>query len=140
MNMDIPRSQRPARERARPCILIVDDATVIRMYYRQLLESEGYQVEEAINGIEGLEKAHRQSFDLCIVDVNMPMMDGHEFLAALRADPATQSLPALVTTTQGSEEDRRAALAAGADDYMVKPVPEDLFALHVAALLGRPAR
>jgi two-component system chemotaxis response regulator CheY len=139
MNMDIVPN--PARARGRvPRILVVDDATVVRLYYRQLLESDGYLVDEAINGVEGLEKALRGRFDLCIVDVNMPMMDGLEFLLALRRTPATRSLPALVTTTQAGDGDRAAALAAGANDYLVKPVAQDLLALHVAALLGRQLR
>jgi two-component system chemotaxis response regulator CheY len=139
MNMDIMPN--PTRVRAKaPRILVVDDATVVRMYYRQLLEGDGYVVDEAINGVEGLEKALRTSFDLCIVDVNMPMMDGLEFLLALRLQPATHSLPALVTTTQAGAADRAAALAAGANDYLVKPVAGDMLAVHVAALLGRPAR
>jgi two-component system chemotaxis response regulator CheY len=139
MNMDIV--PHPVRTRARtPRILVVDDATVVRLYYRQLLEADGYVVDEAINGVEGLEKALRHRFDLCIVDVNMPMMDGLEFLIALRRAPATQQMPALVTTTQASAGDRAAALAAGANDYLVKPVPQDLLALHVAALLGRTLR
>ncbi len=113
---------------------------MVRLYYRHLLEREGYGVEEAINGIEGLEKAFRTPFNLCIVDVNMPLMDGHRFLQALRREPVTRVLPALVTTTQASEEDRRAATAAGASAYLVKPVPGDLLAVQVAALLGRAAR
>ena len=140
MNIDIiPR--RPRRPEAEPPrILIVDDATVVRLYYRHLLESEGYRVDEAINGIEGLEKAFSRVFDLCIVDVNMPMMDGHAFLTALRHEPLTHALPALVTTTEARPEDRAAAMAAGANGFLVKPVPGDLFALHVAALLGRTPR
>jgi two-component system chemotaxis response regulator CheY len=128
----------PDQEPAR--ILIVDDSTVVRLYYRYLLEREGYGVDEAINGIEGLEKAFRMRFSLCIVDVNMPLMDGHRFLQALREEAMTRGLPALVTTTQAGEEDRRAALAAGADAYLVKPVQGDLLAVQVAALLGRTLR
>jgi two-component system chemotaxis response regulator CheY len=120
-------------------ILIIDDATVVRLYYRQLLETAGYTVEEAINGIEGLEKVLRTPFDLCIVDVNMPLMDGYAFLAALRREPVTQGMKAIVTTTEAGAADRQAALDAGADLYLVKPVAQDDFAASVAALLSRPA-
>lgn len=122
-----------------PQILVVDDATVVRLYYRQILESEGYRVEEAINGIEGLEKALQTQFDLCIVDVNMPMMDGYAFLHALRREPITHSAPALMTTTEADPEDHRTALKAGANGYLVKPVARDQLALYVAAMLGRTA-
>jgi two-component system chemotaxis response regulator CheY len=117
-------------------ILIVDDATVVRLYYRQLLETVGYTVEEAINGIEGLEKALRSKFDLCIVDVNMPLMDGYAFLHALRREPMTRTLKAIITTTEGGEADRQAALEAGADAYLVKPVKRDEFTANVAAMLA----
>jgi two-component system chemotaxis response regulator CheY len=120
-----------------PQILIVDDATVVRLYYRQILEGEGFQVEEAINGIEGLEKAMRTPFALCIVDVNMPMMDGYAFLRALRRE--AQAVPALMTSTEAGAEDRRMALEAGANFYLVKPVPREQLALHVAVMLGRSA-
>lgn len=120
-----------------PQILVVDDATVVRLYYRQILEREGYRVEEAINGIEGLEKAVQTPFDLCIVDVNMPLMDGYAFLHALRREPITHSVPALMTSTEAGPEDHHAALEAGANGYLVKPVAREQLALFVAALLGR---
>jgi len=130
---EMPASDNPSR------ILVVDDATVVRLYYRQILEREGYGVEEAINGIEGLEKAMQSSFDLCIVDVNMPLMDGYAFLHALRREPATRALPALMTTSEAGPEDHRTALKAGANAYLVKPVAQDQLALYVAAMLGRSA-
>ena len=124
-------------ESSLPKILVVDDATVVRLYYRQILESEGYHVEEAVNGIEGLEKAFQTTFELCVVDVNMPMMDGYSFLHALRREPNTQGLPALMTTSEADAEDHRAALKAGANGYLVKPVARDQLALYVAAMLGK---
>jgi two-component system chemotaxis response regulator CheY len=132
----MPRTAPQARDK-QARILIVDDSTVVRLYYRHLLEQAGYRVEEAINGIEGLEKALGAPYDLCIVDVNMPMMDGHAFLQALRRAAATRNVPALVTTTESGPQDRLAAMAAGASAYLVKPVPCDLFVGHVAALLGQ---
>jgi|HubBroStandDraft_1064217.scaffolds.fasta_scaffold00239_11 two-component system chemotaxis response regulator CheY len=127
----------PVTEVLPPQILVVDDATVVRLYYRQILEAQGYRIEEAINGIEGLEKAMQISFDLCIVDVNMPMMDGFTFLHALRREPVTHAIPALMTSTEADPEDRRTALRAGANFYLVKPVARDQLALYVAAMLGR---
>jgi two-component system chemotaxis response regulator CheY len=127
----------PAPEESSPQILVVDDATVVRLYYRQILEREGYRVEEAINGIEGLEKAVQTPFDLCIVDVNMPMMDGYTFLHALRREPVTHAIPALMTTSEACAEDHQTALKAGANAYLVKPVSRDQLARYVAALLGR---
>jgi len=118
---------------------VVDDATVVRLYYRQILEAEGYRVDEAINGLEGLEKAVQTPFDLCIVDINMPIMDGYAFLHALRREPITHAVPALMTSTEAGAEDHRIALEAGANAYLVKPVAREDLALYVAALLGRSA-
>ena len=132
----IPRAS-PPPENSPPLILVVDDATVVRLYYRQILELEGYRVEEAINGVEGLEKAVQTPFDLCIVDINMPIMDGYAFLHALRREPITHSIPALMTSTEADPADRLLALKAGANFYLVKPVPRVLLAIHVAALIGK---
>jgi len=118
-------------------ILVIDDATVVRLYYRTILEAQGYRVEEAINGVEGLEKVLSSSFDLCIVDVNMPLMDGYVFLRALRRTPSTHAIPAMMTSTEAAPEDFWAALQAGANGYLVKPVARDQLALYVAAILGR---
>jgi two-component system chemotaxis response regulator CheY len=118
-------------------ILIVDDATVVRMYYRQILESAGYQVGEAINGLEGLEKAAQHRYALCIVDVNMPVMDGYAFLHALRREPSLRAMPALMTSTEAGAEDRHAARQSGANFYLIKPVAKVQLAMHVAAMLGR---
>ena len=137
MNMHLVMPIEPVPEDSSPQILVVDDATVVRLYYRQILEREGYRVEEAINGIEGLEKAVQTPFDLCIVDVNMPMMDGYTFLHALRREPLTHAIPALMTTGEACAEDHQTALKAGANAYLVKPVSRDQLALYVAALLGR---
>jgi two-component system, chemotaxis family, chemotaxis protein CheY len=134
MNMTIPPEPVPQDP---PRILIVDDATVVRLYYRQILEAEGYAVEEAINGVEGLEKAVQTPFDLCIVDVNMPVMDGYSFLHALRREPITRAFPALMTSTEAEPQDHHAARQAGANFYLVKPVPRDQLALYVAAMVGR---
>lgn len=118
-------------------ILVIDDASLVRMYYRAALESAGYRVEEALNGIEALEKLPDLGADLLIVDVNMPQMDGLSFLRTLRRSPgASASVPALVTSTESREHDFLAARAAGANFYLVKPIDRDALVAHVAALCG----
>ncbi len=102
-------------------ILIVDDAATVRMYHRGILEPSGYQVEEAWNGIEALEKALQQPFDLYIVDVNMPKLDGYSFLRELRQQDGPQS-PAIMISTEAEGNDERLAYQAGANSYLVKPV------------------
>ena len=80
-------------------ILIVDDAATVRMYHRGILESAGYLVEEAWNGIEALEKALEAPFDLYIVDINMPKLDGYGFLRELRQQQIAQP-PAIMVSTE----------------------------------------
>jgi two-component system chemotaxis response regulator CheY len=124
---------------ANPRILVIDDANVLRLYYRQILEAEGYVVDEAINGMAAMEAVVTDPFDLCIVDLNMPVMDGYAFLHALRREPSTCGMPALMTSTEAAPEDRAGAIAAGANCYLVKPVARETLARHVAAMLGRAA-
>jgi two-component system chemotaxis response regulator CheY len=119
-------------------VLIVDDSSLVRLYCQDVLESAGFEVDQAINGIEAMEKVLAQTFDLVIVDVNMPRMDGFSFLRALRAsaDDAA-SLPVLVITTEAGKQDRDDARTAGASYYLVKPVSEADLVRHVAILTGR---
>jgi two-component system chemotaxis response regulator CheY len=120
-------------------ILIVDDSSLVRLYYRAALERCGFHVEQAINGVEGLEKALAQSFDLAIVDINMPRMDGISFLQSLRRSVSdVASLPTLIITTEAGRQDVEEARKAGANFYLVKPVSEDDLLRHVAVLTGAP--
>lgn len=116
-------------------ILIVDDAATVRMYHRNILESAGYAVEEAINGIEALEKALQTPFDLYIVDINMPKLDGYGFLSQLRQQDLPQS-PAIMVSTEAKASDQLAAYRAGANDYLVKPVKPMQLVAHARLLLG----
>lgn len=118
-------------------VLVVDDSSLVRLYYRSALEKAGFVVEQAINGIEAMEKVLSEPFDLVIVDVNMPRMDGFTFLRSLRsaaADVAT--LPALMISTESEMQDAVEAKAAGANFYLVKPVAETELVRHVGILTG----
>jgi two-component system chemotaxis response regulator CheY len=118
-------------------VLIVDDAALVRLYYREALERAGYQVDEALNGLEALEKVVFSAVDLLIVDINMPQMDGMTFLKMLRKqDQPTGSTLALVTSTEGAPHDIAAARAAGANYYLTKPLTQDALVAHVDAMLG----
>jgi two-component system, chemotaxis family, chemotaxis protein CheY len=116
-------------------VLIVDDAATVRMYHRSILEPAGYTVAEAWNGIEALEKALEAAFDLYVVDVNMPKMDGYGFLRELRQQDISQS-PAIMISTEASPRDEAAAFRAGANSYLIKPVkPLDLLT-HARLMVG----
>ncbi len=124
---------------AKARVLVVDDSSLVRLYCRDILEKAGFEVEHAINGIEAMEKVLAQTFDLVIVDVNMPRMDGFSFIRALRGSaPDVATLPALVITTEAGSQDRDEARAAGANFYLVKPLSEPDLLRHVAVLTGAP--
>ncbi len=116
-------------------ILIVDDAATVRIYHRSILEPAGYTVEEAWNGIEALEKALESPFDLYLVDVNMPKLDGYGFLRELRQQQIAQQ-PAIMVSTEAEARDERAAYESGANSYLIKPVRQPQLLSYVRLMLG----
>ena len=116
-------------------VLIVDDAATVRMYHRNILETAGYEVEEAWNGIEALEKALGIPFDFYIVDVNMPKLDGYGFLRELRRQDIPQS-PAIMVSTEAAANDEMAAYRAGANGYLIKPAKPLQLLTYVRLMLG----
>ena len=91
---------------AKKRILVIDDASLIRLYYRDALERAGFEVDEALNGLEALEKLLIAPADMLIVDVNMPQMDGMTFLKILRRQKLpVASIPALVSSTECGQQD-----------------------------------
>ena len=120
-----------------PRVLVVDDSSLVRLYYRDVLEKSGFDVDQAMNGLEAMERVLAQPFDLLIVDVNMPKMDGFSFLRELRRSKSeAAALPALIITTEAGREDAEEARAVGANFYLVKPVSEADLRDHVAVLTG----
>jgi two-component system chemotaxis response regulator CheY len=120
-------------------IMIVDDAATVRMYHRAILESAGFAVDEAWNGIEALEKALENTpanpFDLYLVDVNMPKLDGYGFLRELRQQEIPQQ-PAIMVSTESGAQDEIAAYRAGANGYLIKPVQAPQLLTYVRLMLG----
>jgi len=118
-------------------VLVVDDSSLVRLYYRSALEQAGFVVEQAINGIEAMERVLSESFDLVIVDVNMPRMDGFTFLRSLRSSATDVAmLPTLMISTEAGLEDVAEARRAGANFYLVKPVAQTELVRHVSVLTG----
>jgi two-component system chemotaxis response regulator CheY len=124
-------------------ILVVDDAATVRMYHRKILGDAGWQIEEAINGLEALEKVHSQSadqpFDLFVVDINMPKMDGYSFVRELRRLQDVPQVPVMMVSTEAQVQDASAAQDAGANTYLVKPAKPQELVLTAALLLGDAA-
>jgi len=124
-------------------ILIVDDAATVRMYHRSILQAAGYEVGEAWNGIEALEKALESAsavpFDLYLVDVNMPKLDGYGFLRELRQQEIPQQ-PAIMISTESGVQDEIAAYRAGANGYLTKPIQAPQLLTHVRLMLGEAVK
>jgi two-component system chemotaxis response regulator CheY len=118
-------------------VLVVDDAGLVRLYYRSTLQAADFRVEEALNGIEALEKLTAMAVDLLIVDVNMPQMDGLTFLRLLRKKAtAVAAIPALITSTESGASDFAAARSAGANFYLVKPIDPAMLVEIAAVFCG----
>jgi two-component system, chemotaxis family, chemotaxis protein CheY len=112
---------------AKTRVLIVEDGITMRMFYRDVLEAAGFEVEEAVNGLEGLERAMTRPFDLLVVDINMPKMDGYEVIRTIREDETLWRVPVITISTEDKEQDALKAYEAGANFYLTKPVrPKDL--------------
>ena len=110
-------------------ILTVDDSVSLRRLVGATLTEAGHQVTEVANGLDGLDAAKKQSFNLVISDMNMPIMDGLTFIKSLRALGTYKFTPILVLTTEMDPEKKKAAKEAGATGWIVKPFdPEQLLA------------
>ena len=119
-----------------PNVLVIDDSRTTRLFYREALEAAGFCVDEALNGLEGLEKTMTSPFDLIIVDINMPKMDGLTFLSELRRREEIRGLPAIVISTQDRPEDRARAHASGANVYFVKPIDPNVLVEYGRLMTG----
>ena len=111
----------PEPDAAPPSVLVVDDQFTVRELQRSILESSGYRVETARDGCEAWERlSTRPGIDLVVTDLEMPEMDGLELVSAIRRDPEISTLPVVIVTSRGGDEDERRGLDAGADAYIVK--------------------
>ena len=105
---------------ARKRVLVVDDSLTVRELERKLLESRGYAVESAVDGMDGWNAVRTGAFDLVISDVDMPRLDGIELTKLIKADAKLRAIPVMIVSYKDREEDRRRGLDAGADYYLTK--------------------
>jgi CheY-like chemotaxis protein len=123
-------------------ILVADDSALSRELMREILETEGYHVEEAANGVEALARIRASAFDLVLLDIQMPVMDGFGVVRELRRAAAgngnaAPQLPCIVAVTAyAMQGDREKALAAGFVEHITKPVRVDELRAHVERLLS----
>lgn len=116
-------------------ILLVDDEASLRMLLRRYLERDGYLVVEAVDGADALQRLAEQPFDLAVIDIMMPRVDGFDLVRQIRSQ---SDLPVIILTGRGEESSRVAGLELGADDYMVKPFSMPELVARVRARLRRP--
>jgi two-component system response regulator PhoP len=116
-------------------LLLIEDDAVLRLGLKRQLEAEGHRVDLAADGEDGLFQAREYPFDLAIVDLGLPKLNGLTVVQTLRAEG--RSLPILILTARGSWQDKVLGLEAGADDYLVKPFEYPELAARVKALLRR---
>jgi two-component system alkaline phosphatase synthesis response regulator PhoP len=102
-------------------ILIVDEEIDASTALKLALETEGYNVIEALDGYEGIMKAKSENPDIILLDIMMPGMDGFEVCQLLKADPASRHIPIIMLTAKGEVNDKVEGLEMGADDYVTKP-------------------
>ncbi|MBI5769838.1 MAG: hybrid sensor histidine kinase/response regulator [Verrucomicrobia bacterium] len=122
---------------ARKRVLVVDDSLTVRELERKLLESRGYAVEVAVDGMDGWNAVRTGAFALVITDVDMPRLDGIELTKLIKQDAKLRALPVMIVSYKDREEDRRRGLEAGADYYLTKGSFHDETMLHaVADLIG----
>jgi two-component system sensor histidine kinase and response regulator WspE len=127
------------QSRAPKRVLIVDDSVTVRELERQLLESRGYKVDTAVDGIDGWNAVRSTHYDLVVSDVDMPRMDGIELIRHIRQDRRLKATPVVIVSYKDREEDRIRGLDAGADSYLTKSSFHDrTFLSTVADLIGEP--
>jgi two-component system OmpR family response regulator len=117
-------------------LLLVEDERELARVYRQALEEEGFHVDTAADGEEGLFKAREVDYDAILLDLMLPVLDGFEVLERLRR-PGARPVPVLVLTARDGVPDRVKGLNLGADDYLVKPFDLDEMLARVRALIRR---
>ncbi len=106
-------------------ILIVEDSPTMRQVLGFALKRiRGVEIVEAQDGVDGLKKISQEKFDLALIDINMPLMDGLKLVKLIRSDPRCKDVPIAMITTESAREDRERALHLGANEYLTKPVEQ----------------
>ncbi len=118
-------------------ILLVEDNEMNRDMLSRRLRRKGYEVEIAVDGLQGIEKAATGEFDIILMDMSLPELDGWEATKRLRESSDTQEIPIIALTAHAMAGDRERALESGCDDYDTKPIELPRLLAKIEALLGR---
>jgi len=135
----IQSEKEPSKKKREKSVLIVDDSITVREVECRLLENLGYDVQTAVNGMDGWNALRMGNFDLVITDVDMPRMNGIELTKAIKSDPKLHEVPVMIVSYKDRQEDRKAGLEAGANYYLTKSSFHDETLLEaVKDLIGEP--
>jgi CheY-like chemotaxis protein len=136
---DLPDGAAPASgaRGAGTCVLLVEDEDQLRRVMKDLLERDGYTVAEARDGVQALDQVDRFAPDVIILDLNLPGLDGYSVLTQLRSRPTTRSIPVVVLTAKGDEDNEVRVFEMGADDFITKPFRAKALSARLEAVLGR---
>jgi DNA-binding response OmpR family regulator len=118
-------------------VLLVEDEDQLRRVMKDLLEREGYIVSEARDGIQALDQVDRHAPDIIVLDLNLPGLDGYSVLQQLRSRAATRTIPVMVLTAKGDEDNEVRVFELGADDFITKPFRARALSARLEAVLGR---
>lgn len=119
-------------------ILVVEDSPTMRQLVSFALRSlPELKLVEAVDGLDGLKKIQGDHFDLAIIDINMPLMDGLKLISILRQDPKNQAIPIVIISTEGGAETKKRAEALGVEAYITKPIMAGHVYKTVKTLLDR---
>ena len=117
------RSENEDTIMGQPRILIVEDSPTMRqLLVFALRRLKNVEIVEAQDGMDGLRKVSSDHFDIALIDINMPVMDGLKLIRLMRSEETLKEIPIVVITTEGASEDRERALDLGANEYLTKPI------------------
>jgi two-component system chemotaxis response regulator CheY len=136
----LPESDTDGPANEGPSVLVVDDAATVRAYHQAILTAAGFAVAEAANGYEALELTLAERFDLLVVDVNMPVMDGYTLVEEVRRGTAHPEVPIIMVSTEREPRDSDEAYRRGANLYLVKPADPEQLVLTARLLCGLAGR
>lgn len=129
------------QERQRKRVLVVDDSITVRELERQLLQSRGFAVDVAVDGMDGWNAIRSVHYDLIVTDVDMPRMDGIGLVSLIKADPSRKDIPVVIVSYKDREEDRLRGLDAGANRYLTKSsFHDETFLTTIVDLIGEPTQ
>ena len=122
-----------------PNILVVEDSPTMRQLIGFAMKRiAGSKVIEATDGVDALKKLSSEKIDIILADINMPVMDGLKLVSLVRGNPTYKDIPIIIITTEGAEEDKKRALAIGANAYLPKPIQTQELIKLVNGFISQP--